>query len=88
MIVEFKKTAIKDINKLPKDYKISISNYLFQELPKHSSINDIRNIVKIKGYDNYFMIRIASYRIGFSYSNNKIVIYRVMNRKDLYKYFP
>lgn len=87
MIVEFKKTAIKDINKLPKDFKKTISNFLFQDLPKHSSINNIQNLVKIKGYDIFFRIRIGAYRIGFYYSNKKIVVYRVMNRKDLYKYF-
>jgi mRNA interferase RelE/StbE len=42
----------------------------------------------MKGYTNFYRIKTGDYRIGFEYKDGEIIIYRVLHRKDIYKYFP
>jgi len=43
----------------------------------------------IKGFKNYYRIRIGDYRIGFKKAEGEnIEFMRVKHRKDIYKHFP
>lgn len=42
----------------------------------------------MKGFRNAFRIRIKDYRLGFYLEKDTILISRLLNRKDIYKYFP
>ena len=54
-----------------------------------SNLSDKLDIRKIQGYENYYRIRIGSYRIGCEIeAGNKISFYRVKDRKDIYRVFP
>ena len=88
MEITFKKNAIKDINKLPNQEKETISSILFNKLADISSFDEIENIAKIKGNNNYYRIRVGNYRIGLKYENNRIVIMRILHRKEIYRFFP
>ena len=88
MDISFKKIAIRDVNNLPNQNKEEITRILFDKLPKINSIDEINNIVKIKGYNNFYRIRCGNYRIGLKYVDNKIVIIRILHRKEIYRFFP
>jgi len=60
----------------------------FVEIPETKKIVHIKNTKKIRGYKTYFRLKVGNYRIGFEYDNNVIVFFRVLHRKDIYKYFP
>jgi len=49
---------------------------------------EIPNLKKMKGHTNAYRIRFGDYRIGFLFENNTIILSRVMNRKEIYRYFP
>ncbi len=49
---------------------------------------EIPNLKKMKGYKNAYRIRFGEYRIGLLFENNNIKLSRVMNRKEIYRYFP
>ncbi len=49
---------------------------------------EIPHLKKMKGYKNAYRIRFGDYRIGFLFENNSIVLSRVMNRNEIYRYFP
>ncbi len=83
-----KRTALKDIKSLQSDYHKRIVDIVFKFLPTINSLNEISDCQKIKGYDKFYRIRVADYRIGFELRGNQIVIYRIMYRKDIYKHFP
>ncbi len=87
MEVLVKKSFIKDFKKIPKHIQKRIE-IIFEELIKAKSIKDIRNIKKIKGYTYYYRIRLGDYRIGLKYENGRVVLYRVLHRSQIYKYFP
>jgi len=46
------------------------------------------DVKKIKGYDNYYRLRIGQYRIGIEWNGDTIIFCRVLHRKNIYKYFP
>lgn len=61
---------------------------LLEQLQKVSGLNDIANLKKLKGYKTAYRIRLGDYRIGFLFEEGKIKLSRVLNRKEIYRYFP
>lgn len=51
-------------------------------------IRQIKSLKKLKGYDDYYRIRIGTYRIGVMINNQTVTFITVLPRKDIYKYFP
>jgi len=87
MKVEFKESFLKDLKKI-KDSEVKKKiRKLIREVEK-TSFNMIKGLKKIKGYKDYYRIRIGNYRIGISKEGGTIVFVRVLHRKDLYRYFP
>ncbi len=82
--VEIKKSAQKEIRKLPsKDIRVRIINKI-DDLSKDPTPNEAK---KIKGSNNIYRIRQGAYRIVYQVFKNKLVIMiiRVRHRKDAYK---
>lgn len=52
------------------------------------TIEEIKNLKKLRGYSKYFRIRIGDYRIGLFIEKNIVEFSRFLHRKDIYKYFP
>ena len=88
MQVRFKRSFIKDLEKCPVEIKQRAEKLIFVQVPSIQSLTELTNIRKIKGYSNYFRIRMGQYRIGFELRNETLVFYRILHRKDIYKYFP
>jgi mRNA interferase RelE/StbE len=88
MEISFKKSFIKDFKNLPNNIKERVKKLVFEEIPNKANISDIPNIKRLKGHTGYYRIRVGDYRIGFKYNNGKIVFYRILHRKYIYKKFP
>ncbi len=90
MEVLFKKTFIKDFEKLPNDKKEKIREVCFYIFPGIDNLVDFEKypIRKLKGFDDYYRIKIGNFRIGFKKSDNQIIFMRVLHRKDIYRRFP
>jgi len=88
MKISFKNAFLKDLEKLPSDYRRKIEHLVFTEIPKIDNLYDIKNIKKIRGDKNYYRIRVGNYRIGFGERYGELVFMRVLHRKDIYRYFP
>ena len=88
MKVRFKKAFLKDLEKLPATSRKKVENLVFEEIPKAKEFSVIKNTKKLKGYENFYRVRIGNSRIGFEYRDKEIVFYRVLHRKDIYRYFP
>jgi len=43
---------------------------------------------KMTGYKNHYKVRFGDYRVGIFKNNNTIELQRVLNRKEIYKFFP
>lgn len=77
----------KDADKLPVDIKIKLS-YIFDEIVRAEKLSDIKNCRKLAGHKTAYLIKLNRFRVGFFFENNVIELVRVLDRKNIYKYFP
>ncbi len=89
MVCFYKKIFLRDLSKLPLDYRERIEKLVFEEIPKHENLFEILDIKLMKGHKDYYRIRIGEYRIGCRIEkDSKVIFYRVKSRSDIYKVFP
>lgn len=89
MEVIYSKVFLKDLSKVvPAKRRKLIEKFAFEELPQLSAIENAGNIEKMTGYKNHYKARFGEYRIGILKNENTIEIKRVLNRKEIYKFFP
>ena len=81
---QFEKDAEKDLSKAM-ELKLAA---LIEELQQATSLESIPNVKKLKGYKTAYRIRMGEYCIGFLLDANTIRLSRVMNRKEISRYFP
>lgn len=88
MKVSFERAFLKDIARI-NDVKVAKQlKKILDAFESNNNLSQFKNIKKLKGHNAYFRIRIGSYRLGFSYENDKIHVIRFLHRKDIYKSFP
>jgi mRNA interferase RelE/StbE len=77
--IEFKKSALKDLEKINKKDALKI---LFRIEKMEDSLSG--DIKKLTNYTPEYRLRVGNYRILFEIAGNEIIIYCVKHRKDLY----
>ena len=66
-----------------------IERLVFEDIPKLNNIFGALDIKKMRGYRDYYRIRIGSHRIGCKVeAENAIIFYRVKSRDEIYQVFP
>lgn len=90
MEVLFKKSFIRDFEKLPEDIKARVRDICMDVFPELRELSHFESasLKKLKGFRSYYRIRVGSYRIGFKKEENRVVFMRVLHRKDIYRRFP
>jgi len=61
---------------------------LINKIEVANSLNDIPNLIKIKGSQNAFRVRLGDYRLGIFTDKSQVKLIRFLHRKEIYKYFP
>lgn len=88
MEVVFLRSFLVDISKLnDKKLKTKIKEFIV-DLEKSSSLEELTNVKKLKGYSSVYRWRTGDYRLGFYKDDNKIELARFVKREDIYKVFP
>ncbi|NCO74709.1 MAG: type II toxin-antitoxin system RelE/ParE family toxin [Cyanobacteria bacterium] len=88
MKVKFESAFAKDLQKI-KDRKLSEQiKFVILECKKAELFNQVKNVKKLTGYNNFYRIKIRDYRIGLEIQEDTIIFTRFLHRKDIYKYFP
>jgi mRNA interferase RelE/StbE len=88
MKIEFLSKFNQDLNKI---HLKSVRNSLLKVIELTQSaetLAEIPNLKKLQGFKSAYRIRIGDYRIGIFIEGNTIQFARVLNRKEIYKYFP
>ena len=88
MIVTFRKSFEKDLNKLRDVDLLQKIKAIIEEAEAAVNFVDINNLKKLKADGNYYRIRVGNYRIGLILDKTEIVFVRVLHRKEMYRYFP
>ena len=81
---QFEKDADKELSK---KLQLQLAD-IIEQLQQADHLMEISNLKKMKGYKNAYRIRFGQYRIEFLFESNTIKLSRVMNRKEIYRYFP
>ena len=79
--VEINKKAYKDLSIISRNdaIKILLEIKTLRKFPK------VSNIKKLSNFKPSYRKRVGNYRILFDIIDNKIIIYRILHRKDSYK---
>lgn len=53
-----------------------------------TNFSDIPHLKPLKGYKNFYRMRVGSYRIGLFWDGQQFIIERIGTRGDFYKTYP
>ena len=85
MIVLVDRSFERDAKRLPKDAQVRVKASI--EKLRNSSLQEL-NLTKMEGAKNAFRLRVGDNRIGLYLEGESVVLSRVLNRKEMYRYFP
>lgn len=77
----------KNLAKLPKSAQLEILDAL-DKIVSAENFSDVHNLKPLKGYKNYYRIRVGDWRIGLFWNNGIFQVEDVGKRGDFYKHFP
>jgi mRNA interferase RelE/StbE len=88
MKVEFKASFLKTLKKIQNNrLKADIANTILS-VESADSLKQIDNLKKLKGYKQYYRIRIGNYRIGIKIEDKTIFFVDIDHRSNIYRIFP
>lgn len=82
------KKFLKDLIALPSNPRKQIEKFVFEELEIISDIREINSLEKLAGQKGFYKIRFGDYRVGLEITKDQFIVHRVMNRKEIYRFFP
>lgn len=88
MKVSYRQKFLKQLAQLPSSTRSKVEKFAFEELPNAASIAGVGSIEKMQGYRGFYKARFGSYRVGMKVEGDTLVLQVVMDRKDIYKFFP
>ncbi len=79
--IEIRKRAEKDLANIPKADAQHIADAIFA-MEENGLVGDVK---KLSNYFPEYRLRVGNWRILFELSKSKIIIYRILNRKEAYR---
>lgn len=88
MKIIYTKKIIKDAKNIKnKILQESLTKFILK-LEEENNIETFSNIKKLIWFTNFYRARFWDYRLGFRYEEWKIILWRFLHRKDIYKHYP
>jgi len=88
MKTAFKASFLKAIKKIDSNQlKTDIANAILN-VESAESLRQISQLKKLKGYKQYYRIRIGNYRIGIKIEGDTVFFVDVDHRSNIYRIFP
>ncbi len=88
MKVQFRSSFLKDIKTIQDK---SVKKRLIEAINSvetAQTLQEISNIKKLRGPQNYYRIRIGDYRAAFTCEGEIITFVRFLHRREIYRYLP
>jgi mRNA interferase RelE/StbE len=63
-------------------------SFAIDSMQSASTLEELGDVIKMKGAKNAYRLRLGDYRIGFYSEGDTITLGRFANRKDIYRLFP
>ena len=88
MNVQFKKSFLKDLDKL-KDQRLKDAVHKsIVNVELADNLSQVKNLKKLTGFESHYRIRVGDYRIGLKVEDETVFFAAFSHRKDIYKRFP
>jgi len=88
MKTAFKASFLKAIKKIDSNQlKTDIANAILN-VESAESLRQISQLKKLKGYKQYYRIRIGNYRIGIKIEGDTVFFVDIDHRSNIYRIFP
>lgn len=88
MKILFRVSFAKDLRGIKNKDSLARVKETVEQAENAQTSQDIPNLKKLKGGNNYYHIRVGEYRIGLVIEQDTITFVRCLNRKEIYRYFP
>ena len=88
MKVSYCKKFLKQLAQLPMSTRSQVETFAFDQLPNTNSITELGIVERMQGHRGYYKARFGSHRVGMKLENDTLILQVVMDRKDIYKFFP
>ena len=88
MKVTFRESFLRDVRAIKEKSVQRRIREVIEHVEQISGPTDIPNLKKLKGHGTYYRIRIGEHRVGLKIEADTVIFVRILNRKDIYKYFP
>jgi mRNA interferase RelE/StbE len=85
---EFTGAFLRDVRKLPDDTIREQVDSAILTVEAALDLRSVPNLKKLSGSGSYYRIRVGDHRIGLSIQGDVVRFFRVLPRKDIYRYFP
>jgi mRNA interferase RelE/StbE len=87
MEVQFLRSFEKDLNKADSTVRRKILS-LVARMEAVRSVSELPQVKKLKGHEDAFRLRVGQFRLGFFVQGNVVQLARLLDRRDIYRYFP
>ena len=88
MKVAFRESFLRDLRAIKDHSVLRRIREVIDNVEYVSKPTDISNLKKLKGQGQYYRIRIGEHRVGLKIEADTVTLVRVLNRKEIYRYFP
>ncbi|MGH9931988.1 MAG: type II toxin-antitoxin system RelE family toxin [Pyrinomonadaceae bacterium] len=88
MKVAFRESFLRDLRAIKDKSALRRIREVIDNVEQVNYPTDISNLKKLKGQGQYYRIRIGEHRVGLQIEADTVTFVRVLNRKDIYRYFP
>lgn len=85
---EFKASFLKAVKKIEDNQLKEDIEYAILNVESAENTRQICHFKKLKGYKQYYRIKIGNYRVGIKQEGNTIIFVDFAHRKDIYRIFP
>jgi mRNA interferase RelE/StbE len=88
MKIKFESKFSKDLRKIKDQKLLSQIKIVINECKLAQTLDDIKNLKKLKGYQIFYRIKIGDYRLGIAIINDELIFTRFLHRREIYRFFP
>ena len=88
MKTKYRKKFLADLAGIPSGRRKAIETFVFKEVPQLESLGSSGKIERMKDYKSCYKARFGPYRVGLSIENDIVTFERVLDRKEIYRFFP
>jgi mRNA interferase RelE/StbE len=86
--VAFRESFLKDLRAIKDQSVLRRIRECIETVEQVNKPSDIASLKKLKSQGQYYRIRIGEYRVGLRIEAETVTFIKVLNRKDIYRYFP